>query len=241
MKKLLVLSAMALCAASVFADTAAFQFSIYSPGDLMIPWARSDVKGLRLDLPYGNNKGDVTGADIGLLGVTQGYFTGCAISLLNDVGGDVVDSGVVKGFQVGLLANRTKDLYGFQLGGIVNWNRERTVGAQFGLFNWDSEFEGLQLGCFNVMQGNVSGVQLGLGNVLRNETKGLIIGGVNYGVTKVAGAQIGAVNFVEKESTGVQIGVFNASQHHTGIQLGLLNINPNGLLPVFPFVNFCFR
>ncbi|MBR0241133.1 MAG: hypothetical protein IJQ54_01260, partial [Kiritimatiellae bacterium] len=79
MKKLIAAAALILSATVASADATWFQLSFYSPGDLMLPWARSDVYGLRLDLPYGNNDGKLVGADLGVVGVLDEGMTGLQV------------------------------------------------------------------------------------------------------------------------------------------------------------------
>ena len=76
MKKLIAAAFLILSASVASADATWCQLSFYSPGDLMLPWARSDVYGLRLDLPYGNNSGKLIGADFGFVGVLSEGMTG---------------------------------------------------------------------------------------------------------------------------------------------------------------------
>ena len=47
MKKLIAAAFLILSASVASADATWCQLSFYSPGDLMLPWARSDVYGLR--------------------------------------------------------------------------------------------------------------------------------------------------------------------------------------------------
>jgi len=235
MKKLLALSLLALAATTASADAAWLQFSIYSPGDLLLPWARDDVYGLRLDMPYGNNKGSVVGIDLGLVGVAGEQVTGFELTCLN-----VADLAATKGLQVGVLANRTKDVYGVQLGGVLNWNEDAACGLQSALVNYDGEFYGLQVGGVNWFIGNAAGVSLGAFLFSNNDFTGLSVAAFNYGVQNMTGAQLGLFNLSLENSTGVQIGLVNASKHHEGVQIGLVNLNEFGFLPCFPFVNFNF-
>lgn len=236
MKKLLALSLLTLGAGSAFSGTAWLQYSIYSPGDLMIPWQRDNVCGLRLDMPYGNNKGSVTGVDFGFVGVTSGSMTGCELTLFN-----LADIGATKGVQFGLLANRTKDVCGVQFGGFLNWNEDEACGVQLGGLNYDGEFSGVQLGIVNWMLGNVKGVSVAGGLLLaQNGFTGCSAALLNYGLKDITGAQFGVFNVSANTSTGLQFGLVNFAKHHEGLQLGLVNLNSSGFLPCFPFFNFNF-
>ena len=53
-----------------------------------------------------------------------------------------------------------------------------------------------------------------------------------------ARVQISPFANVMTKGVGVQIGgLFNVAEDMTGLQIGLLNFNKNGLLPFFPFFN----
>lgn len=234
MKKLLAFTFLTLTATVATADTTWLQYSVFSPGDLMLPWARSDVYGLRLDMPYGNNKGDIVGVDLGFVGVADGGMTGFEATMFN-----VVDLGPTKGLQLGLIANRTKDIYGLQFGG-VNWNEDTAFGLQLGAINFDGEFCGAQVGLVNWLAGNSYGVTLSGFLAMRNEFTGLAVAGFNYGFQRVTGAQVGLLNLAASNSSGVQFGLINCSKNHEGVQIGLLNMNSLGFLPCFPFINFNF-
>lgn len=235
MKKLLAFSLLAIAATAANADAAWFQYSIASPGDLLLPWNRSDVYGLRLDMPYGNNKGSVIGVDLGVVGVADEDVIGIAVTAVN-----VADLGAVEGLQLGLLANRTKELYGFQFGGVLNWNEDLAYGVQLGAINYDGEFYGLQLGVVNWFVGNAYGVSLGAFLLSNNSFVGFSAACLNYEMHKMSGLQLGGINLAAESSTGLQLGLVNISKHHEGVQLGLININSSGFLPCFPLVNFNF-
>ena len=244
MKKLLALSLVALVATAATADEAWFQYSIFSPGDLLLPWARNDVYGLRLNMPYGNNKareknpsiGNIYGLDLGIVDCVGGSMKGVQLGCWN-----VVDSGESIGLQVGGLVNRTKDIYGIQVAGAVNWDDNLAYGLQIAPVNYDSEFVGFQVGVVDWMVGNMTGGSVALANVACNEFAGVAIGAFNYSIGKVVGAQIGAFNVVDGPTEGLQLGVINASQHHTGVQIGLINLNATGAVVFLPVMNVNFN
>ncbi|MBR1920762.1 MAG: hypothetical protein IJ829_02020 [Kiritimatiellae bacterium] len=244
MKKLLTLAFMALAAAAATAGTTYFQYSIFSPGDVMIPWERNDVRGLRLNMPFGCNKareknpsvGSVVGVDFGFVGVTGGNMKGLELGGFN-----LVDSGESVGAQFGLVANRTKDVYGLQVAGLLNWNDNLAYGAQVGALNFNSEFTGARFGLVDWTFGNMTGATLAFANVACNEFTGLSMGVFNYGLSKISGAQIGLLNVVSGASEGLQLGIVNASQHHLGVQVGLVNLNATGSIGFLPIVNVNFN
>ncbi|MBQ2623514.1 MAG: hypothetical protein IJG18_00280 [Kiritimatiellae bacterium] len=235
MKKLIAAAFMIISAYVASADATWCQFSFYSPGDIMLPWARSDVYGLRLDFPYGNNKGCLIGADIGVVGLLGERMTGFQFTGFN-----LVDLASVKGLQFGAIANRDKDFHGVQISGIVNWNEDESAGVQIGTVNYGGEFTGFQIGGVSWMVGNLSGVSFDAMLTTRSKFTGWSIAGFNYGLRDVSGAQMGGINVSAETSTGLQLGLVNFAKHHEGLQLGLVNINSSGFLPCFPFVNFNF-
>ena len=229
MKKLIAAAFLIISAYVASADATWCQLSFYSPGDLMLPWARSDVYGLRLDLPYGNNKGCLLGADI------SERMTGFQCTGFN-----LVDLASVRGFQFGAIANRDKDFHGVQISGILNWNEDESAGVQIGTVNYGGEFTGFQIGGVSWMIGNFSGVAFDAMLTTRSKFTGWSIAGFNYGLKDVSGAQMGCINVSAETSTGLQLGAINFAKHHEGLQLGLINLNSSGFLPCFPFVNFNF-
>ena len=235
MKKLVASALVALSAAAATAGTTWLQYSIYSPGDLMLPWARGDVYGLRLTMPYGNNRGCLIGADLGFVGILSDRMSGCQLTCFN-----LVDAAPTRGFQFGAVANRTKEMYGLQLSGILNWNEDIAYGVQLAPVNFNGEFYGVQFSGISWL-GNVScGVTMAGFLMTRNEFQGFSLAGLNYGLQHVAGLQAGGANLSASTSCGLQLGVVNFAKHHEGVQIGLVNINGVGFLPCLPVVNFNF-
>lgn len=235
MKKLIAAAFLILSASVASADATWCQLSFYSPGDLMLPWARSDVYGLRLDLPYGNNSGKLIGADLGVVGVLSEGMTGLQVTGFN-----LVDLASVKGFQLGVIANRDRDFHGVQLSGILNWNEDESAGVQVGTVNYGGELTGLQIGGVSWMVGSYTGVSFDGVLVARSNFTGWSLAGFNFGHKDVSGVQMGGINVAEESSTGLQFGFINLAKRHEGLQLGLININSSGFLPCFPGFNFNF-
>ena len=235
MKKLIAAAFLILSASVASADATWCQLSFYSPGDIMIPWARSDVYGLRLDLPYGNNRGKLVGVDLGVAGVLSEGMTGLQVT-----GFDLAYLAPVTGLQIGVFANRDRDFHGVQISGILNWNEDESAGVQIGTINYGGEFTGLQIGGVSWMIGSFSGVSFDAMLTTRSNFTGWSVAGFNYGLRDVSGAQMGCINVSAETSTGLQLGAINFAKHHEGLQLGLINLNSSGFLPCFPFVNFNF-
>ena len=118
----------------------------------------------------------------------------------------------------------SKDIDGIALGLPVVANDE-TEGASLALCgNNTQKMEGLQftlLG-FNYAK-SIEGVQLSFINMLRKQ----------HGEFAM---QWGFYN--QSGENGIQIGMINNGQDNATFQLGLININKNGLLPIMVFVNF---
>lgn len=117
-----------------------------------------------------------------------------------------------------------KAIEGVGLGLPVIANRE-TEGASLALCgNNVQAMEGLQLALFGFNYArSLEGVQLGFVNMLRAQSG-------DYAL------QLGFFN--QSGENGVQLGFFNQAQNNATLQLGLININKNGLLPIMIFVNF---
>jgi hypothetical protein len=235
MKKLIAVAFLILSASVASADVTWCQLSFYSPGDLMLPWARSDVYGLRLDLPYGNNKGKLVGVDLGVAGVLSEGMTGLQVSGFN-----LAYLAPVDGLQIGVIANRDRDFHGVQISGIVNWNEDASAGVQIGTVNYGGELAGFQIGGVSWMIGSYVGVSFDAALVTRSNFTGWSLAGFNYGNKDVSGVQMGGVNVAAESSNGLQLGVINLAKHHEGLQFGLININSAGFLPCLPGINFNF-
>lgn len=235
MKKLLAISIFALTATAANADAAWLQYSIWSPGDLLLPWNRPDVYGLRLDMPYGGNKGSIYGVDLGLVGLADGDMLGFQSGVVS-----ITDIGDTMGLQVGALANRTMSFYGLQLSGFLNWNDDVFYGMQVGTVNFDGELYGLQIGAINWFVGNACGASIGGFHISNNSFTGFTAGALNYELHRMTGFQLGGINLAAESSAGLQLGLVNISKQHEGVQLGLVNINGAGFLPCFLGFNFYF-
>ena len=171
-----VFSALALTlAASAAKAEARFQFGVFAP-DIQLVDAGEDVRGLRINFVYGENR-NVTGADLGIVNSTTGDSTGFAWG----PGVGLVDGDTV-GVQWHWLYARTEgEFTGWQstfvfsrIGGMGS------SGLQTSPVNFvDADFTGLQLGLFN-RSGTVKGLQLGFVNWAETLDGGLQIGVVNY-------------------------------------------------------------
>lgn len=180
------------------------------------------VYGLRLSALSADNR-NVRGIDLGL-GITGANRTA--------------------GLAASLIMNSTGELYGLQIAGLVNYNEGGpkgsdakdypTIGAQISLVGNKARLVGgLQVAGINFCE-VLYGLQFGLGSGSARfyGLQTSLLGNMSQTGT---GIQLAAYNYVE-DLDGVQIGLVNSAR--SGFQIGLLNFNEQGFLPVFPFINF---
>ena len=142
-----------------------------------------------------------------------------------------------------------KDVYGINLG-IATLLIGKCYGASINVFSLLNENNGLSLGLLNM--GNNNGITLGLCNLVI-DNNGISLGVINL-LANNAGISMGVINRMIDgggKSSGTSIGVANISknnifqlgiynQSESGLQIGLLNYNPNALIPWLPLFNFSF-
>ena len=142
-----------------------------------------------------------------------------------------------------------KDVYGINLG-IATLLTGKCYGASINVFSLLNENNGLSLGLLNM--GNNNGITLGLCNLVI-DNNGISLGVINL-LENNAGISIGVINRMIAgggKASGTSIGVANISknnifqfgiynQSESGLQIGLLNYNPNALIPWLPLFNFSF-
>ena len=142
-----------------------------------------------------------------------------------------------------------KDVYGINLG-IATLLTGKCYGASINVFSLLNENNGLSLGLLNM--GNNNGITLGLCNLVI-DNNGISLGVINL-LGNNAGISMGVINRMIAgggKSSGTSIGVANISknnifqfgiynQSESGLQIGLLNYNPNALIPWLPLFNFSF-
>ncbi|MBQ8125674.1 MAG: hypothetical protein IJ173_07280 [Kiritimatiellae bacterium] len=246
MKKLMLLSALAVVASGAFAKVVIkedrhyvtpIEWGIASPLQLPFttPYSAWRVWGLRLDAVLARSL-DVYGIDAGLVGLTYDTAAGLQATAFNWVGGGAY------GIQAGAVGNVTQgESAGIQIAGGANYAPEQFDGIQLaGLFNMNGIFRGIQAAALNSNAGVSGGLQLGVWNIADNEFTGASLGCVNYAENMV-GVQIGVLNYAVQSGEGLQVGVFNAAGTYTGLQIGVLNLINDGERPyIFPFANARF-
>jgi len=201
---------------------------------LKVPPFDRDVWGLKLNIIHSHEL-NVYGIDTGLVGCNTGTAAGLQANAFNWVEGDAY------GVQVGGFGNYvTEDIAGLQVGGVLSYNLGETYGLQVSALNFDTTLYGVQVGALNWNYSGTQGVQLGAVNVERHDVTGGSVGFMNFCNGNVEGAQIGAFNFVNGTARGCQIGIINAAQRLYGVQIGLVNVNVLGRLPIMVIANANF-
>jgi len=125
----------------------------------------------------------------------------------------------IRGLSLTPCTGDDKDIFGIGICGIYS-ECEKLYGMQMGIINGAGITRGLQTGIVNGAL-KVSGLQIG---ILNNSKK------ISYGL------QCAGILNVSEKIYGCQIAPFNVAD--SGFQLGLLNFNENGFLPIFPLINF---
>ena len=147
------------------------------------------------------------------------------------------------------LGMSVKNVYGINLG-IATLLKGKCYGASINVFSLLNENNGLSLGLLNMSNNNGitlglcnlvidnNGISLGVINLLANNS-GISMGVINRmidGGGKSSGTSIGVANI--SKNNIFQLGIYNQSE--SGLQIGLLNYNPNALIPWLPLFNFSF-
>ena len=105
-----------------------------------------------------------------------------------------------------------------------------------GLFGFSRKVYGVSCGSIVMMEEN-NGLAANIWS-FGDKNNGLAVGGFNAWA-KNNGVSVGLANFVYDKKSGrntLQIGIFN--QANSGLQIGLLNYNPNAFIPWMPLINW---
>lgn len=157
MKKIIVLTALVICAADLRADeTHCFQASL-TP-DIAIYPKTTQINGIALDIwgqnpQHSLNLGFVNGSTDDSCGFTWGLvnysesYTGVSWALVN------VSQTSFTGWQSGWVNVAQDKFVGFQSGWILNYAKEMH-GLQLGLVNYTEELRGVQIGLANIAINN---------------------------------------------------------------------------------------
>jgi hypothetical protein len=132
----------------------------------------------------------------------------------------------VEGARLGL-SSRNQDVTGFDLGMVS----ARTSGDQIGV----------QLAPYCDVEGDLRGGQLGaIAVAVDGGAEGVQLAGLSNRVGELTGGQLAFVFNRALSVVGVQIALVNYTRDLEGAQLGLININRGGLIPVLPGINVGF-
>ena len=131
----------------------------------------------------------------------------------------------VSGFRLNVFLGVNRDVMGFDLSAVAG----HTLGTQ----------RGVQLGLVNQVGGDCTGAQTAaLGNSVEGRLRGVQIAGLVSLASEGSGVQIAPFLAHATKFSGFQLGLFTFADEMKGLQLGLLNFNENGFLPIFPLFNF---
>ncbi len=199
-----------LChAGAIDAEWTPFEFGIFTP--VQIFDEESNICFLRISAFYTKSQ-DVYGFDFGFINDSIDNM-GLQIAVVNFCH----DSQV--GLGIGLVNFSMKSIYGCQIGAFNN------SGAGKVLEEYDSA-GGVQIGWTNLSKAIFSGVQIGIANLSTAKFNGLQIGFVNSDRDHNNFDKV--LNYKDK----------TADENDTCVQIGFLNFNENGFLPIFPIINF---
>lgn len=238
-----------ICNAAAFegVKSSIFESGIYQPVQLFNE--STNIYGMRLSMFMTANK-DVYGLDAGLVNLARNSY-GMQASAVNIAD---KDSG---GLTFGIFNSAGNRLFGGQVG-LYNQSGmnyfDKTIrkdctsnGVQIGWLNHvQAIFKGCQLGVANISDSYFSGVQLGFGNFVQNDDKSF----EDYDTVATTEAEIKALEQAEAKKADANSQAKKVEKKTADdkkveyiktpftFQLGFLNFNPKGFLPVFPLCNF---
>ena len=163
-------------------------------------------------------------------------------------------------FPIALFDPEETEVYGILFSPGMGMSRKNMYGVNLGIATLLKCY-GVSINIISVLENN--GLSLGLLSLYKNngmawgvcnliaDNNGISLGGINL-LENNAGVSIGIVNMMIAgggKSNGVSIGVANISQNNilqlgiynqaeSGLQIGLLNHNPNAAIPWLPFFNY---
>ena len=152
------------------------------------------------------------------------------------------DANEFAGVQIAPFGNVASCLEGVQIAGLINKSDGyHADGLQLALgMNISRRMRGVQAAMWgNNSTERLSGVQLGLFNLVEGELHGVQIGALNGAKATVRGVQAGFLNSAQ-DVHGLQIGAFNLASHLEGVQIGLLNFAKDAAVPCLPLLNARF-
>jgi hypothetical protein len=131
----------------------------------------------------------------------------------------------IAGLRLSILRGANRDVSGFDLSGVAT----HTLGS----------LRGLQIAAANEVDGDGTGLQIGIfTSYVEGQFAGLQLSGIAARAGQGSGGQIAAVLSDATVWKGLQIALVNRVREGEGLQIGLLNFNERGFLPVFPLFNY---
>ena len=113
-------------------------------------------------------------------------------------------------------------------------NNQKSADVAFGIGSKCSAVEGLELSLIYSGTPKVEGAQLSFWGINCSEMAGVLQLAPWFNKGEEPCVQLGFLNFHKISS--FTWGLLNVTDK-TAVQLGLLNLNKNGFLPIFPFIN----
>ncbi len=152
------------------------------------------------------------------------------------------DANEFAGVQIAPFGNVASCLEGIQIAGLINKSDGyHADGLQLALgMNISRRMRGVQAAMWgNKSTERLSGVQLGLFNLAEGELHGVQIGAMNVTAETLRGVQAGLLNYA-RDARGLQFGAVNLARHLEGVQIGLLNYAADAAVPCLPLLNARF-
>jgi hypothetical protein len=138
----------------------------------------------------------------------------------------VAEERSVTNLRLSLLHGANQDVRGFDFSGIATETRGSFRG-------------GLQIALVNYVAGACSGAQISvMGNDVRGRLRGVQFSVLSSRAGEGSGMQVGLIRSTSREFKGFQLALFTWAKEMEGLQIGVLNFNEKGILPVFPIFNF---
>ena len=252
---LAVVAGTQVCSAGAFegVKSSVFDSGFYQPVQLFNE--STNIYGMRLSFFMMENK-DVYGLDTGFVNCSRNA-SGLQASVVNVMDEDNT------GLAFGIVNYAGKRMFGMQTGlynqtGTAYFDKTlrkdfASKGAQIGWLNHaQAIFKGCQMGMVNISDSYFSGIQIGVGNFIQNDDKSFedfdtVTETENAikNTDKILAQEV--VNPLDKtppakkddaQKPEAKKPETKVSKNPFSFQLGLINFNGKGFLPVFPIFNF---
>jgi hypothetical protein len=196
-------------AGAIDADWSPFEFGIFTPVQIFDD--ESNICFLRISAFYTKSK------------AAYGFDFGIINNSIDAAGLQIALANICQDSQIGLGI------------GVINFARKSAYGCQIGAFNKSGS------GKILAEYDSGAGVQIGWTNISKSLFSGVQIGIANISTAAFSGLQIGFVNSDrDHNSFDKVLGYKDKTDHKkdTCVQIGFLNFNEDGFLPICPIINF---